>query len=161
MRVKNLCFTCFFGILLSSLFLISSCSAKIPFDRIALGGIKVGTTMDDVKNAYGEPDREDACYSISEYIFRHYYGSSLRIEYNVLSKVITIHSTSNNGLATPDGVEVGMDASVLEDVYGPPDRFNASNEIREYNPIEYPEEVGMQFAIKDGKISEICIAYYR
>ena len=59
--------------------------------------------------------------------------------------------TKNNGIGTPDGVTVGMNASVITDIYGEPDRvFNNQNYV--YND---ETSYALVFKTQNGKIISV------
>ena len=90
----------------------SSCSAAnfVSEDQCAIGGITYYCSTDYVKSIYGEPTRISGN--------KWWYGDTFYIAVHD-NHVDGIYCTGHNGMATPAGVEVGMDVSVLNDVYGP------------------------------------------
>ena len=68
--------------------------------------------------------------------------------------VYHIEVSANNGWATPEGIRVGMEASVLEETYGKPDKVRGDKII--YQAAGMPG-MGLIFEIEKGKIDEIEI----
>ena len=138
-----------------------SCSAQIASERVALGGIQVGATIDYVKSIYGEPSRIESAYvgMLDETITTHHYGETLSIAYDEQRRVHGIRSTGNNGFATPDGVSVGMDVSVLQKVYGKSDDVVPSKTTRYYAMKGVPY-IGIRFDFNAGKITQIWVAAF-
>lgn len=101
-------------VIISSLFFSSICSAEIEPSRCAIGGIRIGSTKEHVQSIYGKPTSVQHYYWI--------YGKSFTIGFNDRTNAcLEVFSNGNNGLATPDGVKVGMDASILRKTYGAED----------------------------------------
>ena len=131
--------------------------------RIALGGITIGSTKAAVRHIYGEPT------SVEKNGWLYRYGSSFRIKFIPGSELgmaddgaYTIVTTANNGIATPDGVTVGMAPKVLDDVYGPADRVNDNRDGStdyEYWDKDYHATV-LCFRVRDDVIRSIICYYY-
>ena len=100
--------------------------ARIPASGVAIGGVGLGTTPGQVKRIYGEPTDSRRVYSKADggYITQYIYGNSYSITFYELpggAYADFVNCSSDNGLATPAGVLVGMDETVLTSVYGAPD----------------------------------------
>lgn len=135
------------------------CSASVPDEQVALGGISYQSSSSYVKSIYGEPDRvtstnNDPLYKTVE---KYYYGNSFLVEFSN-SKAVWISISAHNGLATPAGVEVGMKMSTLHDVYGPPTKVarDRNGKVTMYYYGSYKSEyIGLRFDIKNETITKI------
>lgn len=98
--------------------------ASVPASELSIGGIGVGASGSYVRSVYGNPDNIRS-YSWGE-IWK--YGSfEIVLENNT---VLSLKSTSNNGLGTPAGLAVGMKVSTAYDLYGKPDsQGNSQTEL--------------------------------
>ena len=90
------------------------CCAEIPSSEVALGGIALGSSPEYVKNVYGEPTSYD--FGPGDSIIYNYNGT-FKIMFASGKYMYWMETTANNGIKTPSGISVGMNASVL-DRYG-------------------------------------------
>ena len=139
----------------------STCFADIPYERVALGGIQFGTTMERVKSIYGEPDKIEHSYNYfySDNIAIHYYGYTLIVEYNSENTVVMIDSYGENDIATPDGVKVGMNKNILSKIYGTPRRHHVSPKSV-YYPTEKYNHIGIRFDLYKDRITQIRVGLF-
>lgn len=86
------------------------CFAEIPKDEVALGGINLGATPEYVKSIYGEPTSYDRGYGDS---IIYNYNGTFKVMFSGGKYMYWMETTANNGITTPSGIAVGMDASVL------------------------------------------------
>lgn len=146
-------------VIISSLFFSSICSAEIEPSRCAIGGIRIGSTKEHVQSIYGKPTSVQHYYWI--------YGKSFTIGFNEHSNTcLEIFCNGNNGLATPDGVKVGMDASILHKVYGTEDLaakdYYSNDDVKVYYSPGTDQHEMLVFWVKDGKIKTMgCFYRYR
>lgn len=92
---------------------ISTVFAAIPDSEFAIGGVTIGSSADYVQSIYGEPTHISDKVPNAEggYSYSYAYGSSFYIFFDANTNVVTgIFSTAINGLTTPAGLTVGMDA---------------------------------------------------
>ena len=134
----------------------SAALASVPQKSLYLGGIGYGTRESYVRQIYGTPTETKQEHSSS-----HSAGSVVEYEYGdgvsihlAEGAVYHIEVSANNGWVTPEGIRVGMDASVLEETYGKPDKVRGDKII--YQAAGMPG-VGLIFEIEKGKIDEIEI----
>lgn len=102
---------------------ISTVFAAIPDSEFAIGGVTIGSSADYVQSIYGEPTHISDKVPNAEggYSYSYAYGASFYIFFDANTNVVTgIFSTANNGLTTPVGLTVGMDADAIEQAYGEP-----------------------------------------
>jgi hypothetical protein len=92
----------------------SVCFAEIPSSEVALGGIKLGASPEYVKSIYGEPTSYDKGNGDS---IIYNYNNTFKIMFSGGKYMYWMETTANNGIKTPSGIAVGMNASVL-DRYG-------------------------------------------
>lgn len=138
----------------------SAAFASVPQDSVYLGGIGYGSDGSYVQRIYGTPteiEQEHTSVVPSGLAVEYEYGHSVSI---LLENdlVYQVEVSANNGWQTPEGVHVGMDASVVEATYGAPDMVRGDKRI--YTVAENPD-VGMVFEIENGKIDEIEIGKIR
>ena len=141
-------------------------SVPLPHERMALGGIHVGDTMDIVKSTLGVPDSQDLGYSqMSESnVATWKYGASVTIHF-FESKgeyyVQIVNVDADNGFATPDGIKVGMDENALRRAYGEPEVYlsskNGEGQYRYRN--DRHSMIEFVFQVKDGKITHIGLGF--
>lgn len=104
--------------------LASTCLAvvtgPIPDSEASLGGITLGSPMSYVQSVYGAPnDRVPTKDYIHQDAFNNIYGNSFYvIEYPKDGTVEELYVTTNNGLATPLGITVGVPKSTVDKLYG-------------------------------------------
>ena len=144
----------FAGILVMIMCVMASsiCFAEVSYDRVAVGGITPGASIDYVQSIYGAPDgsRSGPHPLWKGTIIEYQYGNSLFITFRE-GYAINVVVTKNNGIGTPDGVTVGMNASVITDIYGEPDRvFNNQNYV--YND---ETSYALVFKTQNGKIISV------
>lgn len=127
------------------------CSATVPDDELQVGGIAYGTSVEYLRSVYGEPDKIETENHFGNRIDEYEYGQSL--EFKIVDDyVCRIEVSGNNGFATKAGVAVGMDASILKEKYGEPDRIWGDDHI--YRSATNPD-VGLKFEVENNRITEI------
>ena len=137
----------------------SVCLAAIPYTQVLIGGVGPGSSMDYVKSIYGQPASTnfdtpaEATYT---------YGNSFVLTANASTNTVyTVLSSGHNGLNTPAGVGVGMDASVITEKYGTCERIGNVNGVTYYhyamepNPAMPNDFGGFSFGVENGKIISI------
>ena len=101
----------------------STASADITPEQAALGGIQLGDSAAHVRSIYGRGSylRGSVVYGSNPAYYSYRYNG-LSIEFWAeTGDVVTIDTWENNGFATPAGVIVGMDSSILNQLYGEAD----------------------------------------
>lgn len=147
--------------------ILTPCQARISASGVAIGGVALGTTPWQVKKIYGEPTDMRRVYSKSDggYITQYLYGNSYSITFYELpggSYADFINCSSDNGLATPAGVLVGMAESVLTSVYGAPDvkSEDPTSHITHYIYKTWsPRGEELIFLVQRGKVVNMCACY--
>ena len=118
--------------------------------EISFNGIVPGFSVDEVKEAYGEPVRTSGD-SGEELVFMN--GAIVNVDTNNAVKSVRL---TTGDVETPEGVAVGMSEYVLNDAYGMADNVKKLADGAEY---EYDRGVNkiakLVFTTKDGIISEI------
>lgn len=109
-------------------------ASTIPDDQFALGGVKIGTSMEYVMSVYGNPletnniahPEEDSLYKSLTY---YRYGDK---KFPLVLGTVTgsdavryIRTDANNGWNPPSGITVGMKDSDVEKAYGKPDEVDS------------------------------------
>ena len=104
---------------------INFCQA-MPYSEMYLGGLTVGSTVDEMKRIYGEPSSTK--WEI-ENLSSCEYGNNVRIGYVSHKKVriTNITVSANNGWKTPSGLAVGDNISKALDLCGNPDYTQSGN----------------------------------
>ncbi len=127
---------------------------KMPSEQLALGGIRLNQKMSDVINIYGSPQ------SYRNRIAK--YGNGLEIQYfedNITSQIYEIRVTQRNGFATPAGIEIGMNESIIKKLYGEPDttRITKVSKSYIYNGNGIDQLKYMKFVTESGIITGIYL----
>ncbi|MDQ0202858.1 hypothetical protein [Pectinatus haikarae] len=125
------------------------CAAQIPQEEVALGGINLGATPEYVKSVYGEP----SSYIRSKNGVIYDYNSTFRIYFASGKYMYWLETTANNGIATPSGVTIGMDASILYkygEIYLTEHEGNTT-----YYSYWAPGRITLIFGVQNGKIISI------
>lgn len=126
---------------------------------MSLGGVEPGMSLDYVESIYGP--MQDVQSHYVEHLFG--YGDTVKIVPSADGmSVKSVLVKGNNGWATPAGVTVGMDASILQKIYGTGAVESAKHKAHRMpgydyytywktdNPLHY-----LTFGVKDGKIAFI------
>lgn len=132
--------------------------ASISDNEINLGGLTPTTSIEYMEGIYGVPDKVETKHSDGQNMHVYYYGNSVKVI--SFRKPITsiVQITANNGWATSAGVTVGMDKSVVTNIYGVPDsKYKGNNgetvyEYRDTHAVSY-----LSFGIKKDKVSWISM----
>ena len=98
---------------------INFCQA-MPYSEMYLGGLTVGSTVDEMKRIYGEPTSHKVGI---EHLGSYAYGNNVGIGYFDYQKarITDITVSANNGWKTPSGLAVGDNISKALDLYDKPD----------------------------------------
>lgn len=146
-------------LLMATLLIGSTAMAKVDRSQVALGGIPMGAPMSYVRSIYGEPDRTESKHAYKTTVYDYYYGNGVHIYSMGTDRANVINVTANNGWATPAGVTVGMDESIITQIYGPADhtRKSGSKTYYEYQPAPHGGPAIMIFGVKNGKITSISV----
>ena len=141
-------------------------AVPLPHERMALGGIHVGDTMENVKSILGDPDSKDYGFSqmAEKKVATWTYGNSASIyfsENNGEYYVQIVKVDADNGFATPDGIKVGMDEKALKKAYGEPYFYVASkNGAAQYRyRNDRYSQVEFVFQVMNGKITNIGLGF--
>ena len=132
--------------LMFTIFILTAgnCQATMPRSEIFLGSLTVGSTVDEMKRIYGEPQKGYTWgYENAEYMA--IYGNNVMVNsFNFRSKVMAIHITANNGWRTPAGISVGTNIQRVFDLYGQPDyiKANSTKTVCVYYPNDFVEFQG-------------------
>lgn len=125
----------------------SVCDARIAPGQAAIGGINYKASIDYVIGIYGKPDN-----IVRGSIYQWGTGFEVNTLQSPYVRGVTV--SEPNGIATQDGVCVGMDVSVLNENYGAPDHMDAD---KDGNTV-YSYESGrgcLMFRVKDEVIQQI------
>lgn len=147
---------------LMTFFAGSNAYAMIDESQVALGGITPLASQEYIRNIYGNPTsvsspyRNALVWSYGKTVSIHFVSGAAFGYVNDQSEYYqfflnSITTTANNGFATPAGIIVGMDESIVYQIYGNPD-------FRKGNSITYRTRrggYGLSFNIKKGKVAGI------
>ncbi len=116
-------------------------------DEISFNGIVPGFSIDEVKEAYGEP------VETAGEVLTFMNGAIVNVDSN--NNVKSIRLTTGE-VETPEGVAVGMSEYVLNDAYGTADAVKKLADGAEYEYHRGKDKVAkLVFKTRDGFISEI------
>ena len=149
---KNFLFVLFFTLI----FNISICSAakNLSDNSFAIGGIFIGGSADYIKGIYGEPNKIIKNQN-EQNAETWYYGETFVI-YCVDGIANSIVSSGANGLATPEGISVGMKKRQMTSKYGRPNHSDKFGNRAIYT-YQTNKNLKMIFIVLNGMISEIRI----
>lgn len=138
-----------YGLLAAVLFAsgMPECDARIAPERAAIGGISYKASIDYVIGIYGEPDN-----IVRGSVYQWGDGFEVNTLQSPYVRGVTV--SEPNGIATQDGVCVGMDVNALIENYGTPDHMDAD---KDGNTV-YSYESGrgcLMFRVKDDVIRRI------
>jgi len=125
----------------------SLCLASVSPDAIALGGVAPGSTVESAKSILGTPN-----YAGKKLYFPN--GVIIEVDEHNPNLVEEIE-TRAQGAATPGGVQVGMEESVLESIYGRPDKFEQEYSENEYTYYSTDYFKKLKFEAVNGTIVKI------
>ncbi len=141
------------AVILCALMLMTSTCWAITAEQIALGGVTLGCTSDYVVGIYGRPDSVTHSNNPDHGPTTTYkYGDSLSVTFrNHDGIAVSVVSSGNNGLVTPDGIKVGSSVSDVYAIYGVSQR--ASNKSIFY--IAPNSGKSITFVVSGNNVSEI------
>ena len=136
----------FFAALVCGAMLLSSalCFAAVDANKIEIGSIFPGMSVNDLTNAFGQPtyrDGDDWTYSTFK----------VEIERGVVEKV----STTSDTMSTPEAVRVGLSADVLNNSYGKADKVDYDDGGVEYEYFSTDGTKKIEFTVRNGVITKI------
>ena len=107
---------CILFLLLALLLPASLCAAaEVPEEDVAIGGIRIGSTISYVESIYGEPNRIERPGGWNSfpdnpkvYGIHYSYGSSVVMRFRADNETLyAMEVTEDNGFQTPRGIHVG------------------------------------------------------
>ena len=138
--------------------------AEIAQNRIAIGGIGYGSSMEYVNSVYGQPTDEyhkNANWNGKNVdVYLNKYGKRFSVVFLRYEKTAIDIMTTGSDLSTPDGVTVGMSADILNAMYGQADSVRSAygGELYGYIGVLPSGEYSMlEFDVREGLITEIEI----
>lgn len=117
--------------------------------EIPLAGVLPGITLDKLIQAFGEPVSRDG----DEVTFSNGMEVELHDNTNNVEKIVI----RTPGIATPEGVAVGMNEGILNTAYGPADKVDVDRDDGEveYKYYSKDNKKSIQFTSHAGIISKI------
>ena len=163
MKFGRLIATLMFAICILS---AGNCQATMPRSEMFLGSLTIGSTVDEMKRIYGEPQK-GYTWGYENANYMSIYGNNVMID-SWRSKIVGIHITANNGWKTPAGISVGTNIQRVFDLYGQPDyiKANSTKTVCVYYPSDFVKFEGrlvhdfglfIKYNNDNKKISEIYL----
>lgn len=139
--------------------------AELPPEEAYVGGIRLGYTVDQIMQIYGEPTSVSPAKhtpAVNGYSKVVKYGDS--VSFYCISETengpfgaYAIHITANNGFETPRGIHVKSTMQEVYRAYGRPD-FNIASKTSPY--VIYKTRNGkLFFHHKDGIVTVVAIGW--
>ena len=129
--------------------LFSSISfAAVSPDKVALGKVVLGMSVSELVAAYGQPN------------YKHGddwdYGTfKVEIDDKVMGDIVEKVVTRTGGIATPNGVAVGQNATVLNSTFGTADKVDYDHDGTEYEYFSTDRTKKIEFKVVNGVITKI------
>ena len=137
----------FFAFALGATFLFSSVSfAAISPDKIALGKIFPGMSVNDLISMCGQPNSKHG----DDWIYSDFQVEVDEDRPNVVEKVVT----RTGKISTPDGIAVGQNADVLNKL-GSADKVDSEHDGTEYEYFSTDRTKKIEFKVVNGVIAKI------
>ena len=127
----------------------ANCSATVPKDEIAIGGIRPGITANELISIAGNPvSRNDKG--------NEWYYNGFKVEFdddapNFIDEI----TTRENSFPTPGGVYVGYEDSILTRIYGTADQVKRKHDATVYTYYSADHSRKMKFKVVNGVIVQI------
>ena len=154
--MKKLFLVCLFCLGLAG----SVCAASMAASQMAIGGLSPSNTAEEVVSLYGDPDRVENARGGPEDTNQRYWYGNFSVLVSSVGQVMYI-DVKDSRLTTPDGVGVGMDASVLQTTYGEPRDTSYRKADGSLSNMVYRDAANtmiMNFHVNaDGMIDEITL----
>lgn len=148
-------------------------SCSVYAEQVAIDGVHTGNTAGYITKKLGMPDSTYRDRGIIKYYYKGLDISLADFSGNDIYTAFDLETSSAEHY-TPDGVGVGMDETVLSNVYGTADSIwtetymspKLSDDVNRKNQIRFNETVytynvneglSMSFIVKQGLISKISI----
>ena len=127
----------------------ANCEATVSTDKIAIGGVKPGMTAEELIRIAGQPDEKNIERD------NWFYHNGFDVEFDDDSGVIEEIKTRYNTVATPDGVFVGYNESILTKIYGTADKVKRKRNLTVYTYYGTDYLRKMKFTVENGTITKI------
>ncbi len=125
-----------------------TCSAAVSSDKIALAGVKIGMSTNDIVRIAGQPNSKNNDGD-------KWYYNGFVVEFDDDSNTVEEVSTKSNGVATPNNIAVGQNESVLSNTYGAADKVKQKHNYVKYIYFSNDYRQKMEFTVSNGAIIEI------
>lgn len=146
-----------YGIIITLTFFVCAPvgSAAILAEDVAIDGIHIKMSSEEVKARWGAPSRIE-----NEAIWFYGENDEMRVRFSYKSNKLVVNSVllkSNNGMTTPSGIGVGTLESDVLQIHGEPDEqtddYSGMNPdyVLWYYRADFHGEV-LRFGIKDGVV---------
>ncbi|MGP1366016.1 MAG: hypothetical protein ACTTKW_01660 [Schwartzia sp. (in: firmicutes)] len=129
----------------------SVASASVPAGQMNVGGVSYRDTPAQVAAVCGQPIKTKTSKKTYGEKTECKYANGLEVTF-VDGVAQKIEVDDDSALATAGGVKIGMDASVLQEVYGQPDRIHKNDYIYY---MDGRQDAGLVFEVKHGVVNEI------
>ena len=122
----------------------SMCFAAVDGGKIALGAIAPGMSETTLIDAFGQPQRKDG----DDWTYSTF---KVEVEHGIVTEVSTLSET----IVTPDGVRVGVAATVLNSTFGTADKVDRERDGDEYEYYSTDGTKKIEFKVVNGVIAKI------
>ena len=135
-----------------------SVGSAIGNEKLILGYLSLSSSTKTILDTYGKPNRVDNSNGV-----RWCYGKDFYIQFvgRYAQSVGEISTEGSNGIITADGVGVGMNEEILQEIYGEPTKQEQIDEQTQYwyYGDGKSSRVYLFFGCSEGKIRKISLAY--
>lgn len=118
--------------------------AAVDGNRIALGSISPGISVNDLINAFGQPTYKDG----DDWTYKNF---KVEVERGIVKEVSTCSVT----IITPNGIRVGQTAEALNSTFGKADKVDVDRDDTEYKYYSNDRTKKIEFKVVNGIISRI------
>ena len=129
--------------------LFSSISfAAVSPDKVALGKVVPGMSVSELIATCGQPNyKHDDDWD--------YVTFKVEIDDKVMGDIVEKVVTRTGGIATPNGVAVGQNATVLNSTFGNADKVDNDHDGTEYEYFSTDGRTKIEFKVVNGVIAKI------
>ena len=122
------------------------CSATVSTASIALDGVSPGSSVAAAKQKLGTPTQNGD---------KLFFPNGIVVEIADHNPDVIEEITTRSAGATPAGVHVGMNESILAETYGSADKIDREHDDTEYTYYSTDNTQKLEFKVVNGKIVKI------
>lgn len=139
----------FFAILCGAACFVASVSfAAIAPEKIALGKITPGMSVNDLIAAYGQPNYKHG----DDWVYNNF---SVEVDNKHAAEFVEKVVARSGGISTPDGVSVGQSADILNSTFGKADDVDIEKHGVEYEYFSTDRRAKIKFNVVNNVITKI------